>query len=91
MTDIVLDLTELASWAVSVILNWMWMYQQKGNWRMVLRWKAASLYYEAKQKRGGTSCLQLKKYLFCHGQWGKSNRSFLEQVCRSAVCCVFIL
>lgn len=84
MRAVILELTELASWGVSVILNLTRMYQQKANWRMVLRPGAAHLYYKAEHKHGDH--LQPKMYLFCHGQWGMSNNSFLEQVCRSAVC-----
>lgn len=56
----------------------MWIDQQKANWRTVPRWRA-------KQKHDD-SHLQPEMYLFCCGQWGMSNKSFLEQVCRSALC-----
>lgn len=66
MKVVILELTKLISWGVSVNLNLRWLYQQKANWRTALRWRAASLHYEAKQKHGDR--LQPKMYLLCRGQ-----------------------
>lgn len=66
MRAVILELTDRDSWGVSVIMNLMCMYQKKANWRMVLRWRAAFLYREAKKKHSDNICLQPKMSLFCH-------------------------
>ena len=60
MRPAILQLSELANWSANVILTSAWTYQQKADCRMVLRWRAASLYYEAKQKHSDSGLLQSK-------------------------------